>query len=56
MTPKIYDSEPPSVQGRSRFIILWSMYTNICHDVCDPKYLVQIERVKCLVSGDAVCI
>ena len=36
MTPKIYDSEPPPVQGRSRFIILWSMYTNICLDVCDP--------------------
>jgi hypothetical protein len=26
-----------TVEGRSRFILLWSMYTSFCQDVSDPK-------------------
>ena len=37
MTPKTCDSQSLPVQARRRWYFFWSMYTNICLDVCDSK-------------------
>jgi len=34
---KVCDSEPIQVQARHRLYSLWSMYTNMCLELCDPK-------------------
>jgi len=37
MALKLYDSETLQVQARSPLYFVWSTYTNMCLDVCDPK-------------------
>jgi len=37
MALKLYDSETLQVQPRSPSYFVWSMYINICLDVCDPN-------------------
>jgi hypothetical protein len=51
---KLYDSKPRQVQSSRRLYFVLRMHTNICLDVCDAEDLVNIKRVKCVVSGDVV--
>jgi hypothetical protein len=37
MALKLYDIVAIQVQFRSPLYFVWSMYTYICLDVCDPK-------------------
>jgi len=34
---KLHDIEPLQVQGHHQFYSVWSMYINICLNLCDPK-------------------